>query len=108
MQMKFSGGWTLDDLNDHISAAVDTKLTDEHKRPFLGVKLTAASKTVTLDLEDGDMMILVNEGSNAFTVKNVAGDTGTSVAAGAVVTKDVELNTIVGGVPAKVIKKIDV
>lgn len=47
--------------------------------------LTAASKKVTLDLDDGDMMILVNEGSNAFTVKNVAGDTGTSVAAGQVV-----------------------
>lgn len=85
MQMKFSGGWTLDDLNDHISVAVDTKLADAHKRPFLGVTLTAASKKVTLDLDDGDMMILVNEGSNAFTVKNVAGDTGTSVAAGQVV-----------------------
>ena len=84
MQMKFSGGWTLDDLNDHISVAVDTKLADAHKRPFLGVALTAASKKVTLDLEDGDMMILVNEGSNAFTVKNVSGDTGTSLAAGAV------------------------
>ncbi len=86
MKMKYSGGWTLDDLNDHISVAVDTKLADEHKRPFLGVTLTAASKIVTLDLEDGDMMILVNEGStNAFTVKNVSGDTGTSVAAGAAV-----------------------
>lgn len=85
MQMKFSGGWTLDDLNDHISVAVDTKLADAHKRPFLGVALTAASKKVTLDLDDGDMMILVNEGSNAFTVKNVDGDTGTSVAAGQVV-----------------------
>jgi hypothetical protein len=85
MQMKYSGGWTLDDLNDHISVAVDTELAEEHKRPFLGVKLTAASKKVTLGLDDGDMMILVNEGSNAFTVKNVAGDTGTSVAAGSVV-----------------------
>jgi len=31
---------------------------------------------------------------------------GVVVAAGAVVTKNVEPNTIVGGVPAKVIKKI--
>lgn len=86
MQMKYSGGWTLDDLNDHISVAVDTELAETHRRPFLGVTLTAASKKVTLGLDDGDMMILVNEGdTNAFTVKNVAGDTGTSVAAGSAV-----------------------
>lgn len=85
MQMKFSGGWTLDDLNDHVTIAKDTELADAHKRPFLGVTASAASKTLALGLDDGDMMILVNEGdTNAFTVKNVEGDTGTSIAKGVV------------------------
>ena len=85
MQMKFSGGWTLDDLNDHVTIAADTELAEANKRPFLGVTASAASKTLTLGLDDGDMMILVNEGgTNAFTVKNVEGDTGTSIAKGVV------------------------
>ena len=85
MQMKFSGGWTIDDLNYHVTIAKDTELADVHKRPFLGVTASAASKTLTLGLDDGDMMLLVNEGgTNAFTVKNVEGDTGTSIAKGVV------------------------
>ena len=51
----------------------------------------------------------IHIGKNVWIV--LAGVTigdGAVVAAGAVVTKDVEPNTIVGGVPAKVIKKIEI
>lgn len=47
-------------------------------------------------------------GSNATILAGVTVGDGAIVAAGAVVTKDVEANTIVGGVPAKFIKKIEV
>ena len=47
-------------------------------------------------------------GANATVLAGVTIGDGAVVAAGAVVTKDVEPNTIVGGVPAKVIKKIEV
>ena len=47
-------------------------------------------------------------GANATVLAGVTIDDGAVVAAGAVVTKDVEPNAIVGGIPAKVIKKIEV
>ena len=47
-------------------------------------------------------------GANATVLAGITIGDGAIVAAGAVVTKDVEPNTIVGGVPAKVIKKIEV
>jgi acetyltransferase-like isoleucine patch superfamily enzyme len=47
-------------------------------------------------------------GSNATVLAGVTIGDGAVVAAGAVVTKNVEPNTVVGGVPAKVIKKIEV
>lgn len=46
-------------------------------------------------------------GSNATILPGVRIGDGAIVAAGAVVTRDVEEKTVVGGVPAKVIKKIE-
>ena len=58
-------------------------LADGEKVPYIGITLSAASKTVTLELPDGVCALVVNEGgSNAFTLKNVSGDSGTSIAAG--------------------------
>lgn len=66
-----------------LSKAADYTLTEAEKTLYIGVTLTAASKTVTLGLPEGAVCLLVNEGgTNAFTVKNVSGDSGTSVAAG--------------------------
>ncbi|AJA47674.1 putative acetyltransferase [Clostridium pasteurianum DSM 525 = ATCC 6013] len=47
-------------------------------------------------------------GANATVVSGVTIGDGAIIAAGAVVTKDVPENVIVGGVPAKIIKKIEV
>ena len=67
-----------------LSKAVDYALAAAEKdKQFYSITLTAASKTVTLGNTAGTWCIVHNAGgTNAFTLKNVAGDTGTSVAAG--------------------------
>ena len=47
-------------------------------------------------------------GSNATILQGVTIGDGAVIAAGAVVNKDVPENTVVGGVPAKIIRKIEV
>ena len=66
-----------------ISKADSYALADDEKVFYVGATFTAASKTLTLGLPDGAVCVVVNEGgTNAFTLKNVSGDSGTSVAAG--------------------------
>ncbi len=53
-------------------------------------------------IEDGVVI-----GANAVVLEGVRVGAGAVVAAGAIVTKDVPPNTVVAGVPAKVLKEID-
>ena len=68
-----------------LSKGADYALSAAEKKFYVGVTLTAASKTDTLGLAGGQIALVANEGgTNAFTLKNVSGDSGTSLAAGKV------------------------
>lgn len=71
---------------------------DDPKRPFIEQGITAEG----IVIED-DVWI----GAGAVITDGVRVGRGSVIAAGAVVTKDVPPHTVVGGVPAKVIKEID-
>lgn len=70
-------------LGAEVSFATDYALKAAEKQFIINAEATAASKTLTLGFQDGWCAIVTNVGnSNAFTLKNVAGDTGTSIGAG--------------------------
>jgi len=71
---------------------------DDPRRPFIDQGITAEG----IVIED-DVWL----GAGAIVTDGVRIGRGAVVAAGAVVTKDVPPHTVVGGVPAKVIKGID-
>jgi len=71
---------------------------DDPERPFIHQGITAQG----IRIED-DVWL----GTNAVITDGVQIGKGAVVAAGAVVTKNVPAHTIVAGVPAKVIKKIN-
>ena len=68
----------------NMSAGNNTTLEKDKRFFYVGMEMTASGKTFTLDLPAGYVCIVANEGSIDFTVKNVSGDTGTSLAAGKV------------------------
>lgn len=64
-----------------ISKAVDYSLsTVEIAKLITSITMTAASKVLTLGLAEGQAMIIYNAGAETVTVKNIATDTGTSLA----------------------------
>jgi acetyltransferase-like isoleucine patch superfamily enzyme len=71
---------------------------DDPNRPFIEQGITAQGITI-----EDDVWI----GSGAVITDGVTVGRGSVVAAGAVVTKDVPPHSVVGGVPAKLIKEID-
>lgn len=85
--MAYTSNWTggYDLLASSISFDDDKELASSEKSPVICATASAASKTLTLGLDGGECIVLINVGgSNAFTVKNVSGDTGTSIATGKV------------------------
>lgn len=85
MQFKYTGGFDPVEFASAVTFDADYALTDAEKDLFVQAVASAASKKLTLGLQGGQFMLIANVGAtNAFTVKNVADDTGTSLATGKV------------------------
>lgn len=84
MEWKYGHGFDPAEFCTAISFSANTELKETEKDLFVSATATASSKTLTLGLPAGQTMILSNVGSNTFTVKNVSGDSGTSLATGKV------------------------
>jgi len=64
-----------------IEKAADYALVAAEKANLVfSLKATAGSKTFTLGLAAGQVAFVYNHGTESYTVKNVAGDTGTVLA----------------------------
>ena len=85
MNWKYTNGFSPDEFVTVVEMTDSVALADEQKDIFIDFTCSAASKVLTLGLDAGQHAIITNIGaSNAVTVKNIAGDSGTSVAAGKV------------------------
>lgn len=92
------GGITIEDdvqIGPRVNIVTENHPVDPAARKSLDLKSVRIKRNAWI-------------GAGATILPGVTIGENSIVAAGAVVTKDVDDNTIVGGVPAKILKKIDV
>lgn len=87
---KFTGNFVGDvtgSLIGTLSASAEISKADSYAlvaadkvTPIIVAKMTAGSKVLTLGLAANKAVIVYNSGSESYTVKNVAADTGTVLA----------------------------
>lgn len=87
---KFTGNFVGDvtgSLIGTLSASSEISKADSYAlvaadkvTPIIVAKMTAESKVLTLGLAANKAVIVYNSGSESYTVKNVAADTGTALA----------------------------
>jgi acetyltransferase-like isoleucine patch superfamily enzyme len=90
------GGITIEDdvqIGPHVNLVTENHPVDPTKRKYLDLKPVMIKRNVWI-------------GAGATILPGVTVGENSIVAAGAVVNKDIPANTIVGGVPARVIRTI--